>query len=167
MAYTTIDKPSDYFETILYSGNGSTQSITSLDFQPDWCWLKARAGDNVSNHRSVDSVRGATEELFQDASAAEETNTNGLTAFNSNGFSLGSSGGTNNSNTTYASWNWKAGTSFTNDASSTGIGSIDSSGSFNNDSGFSIVSYTGLGSNATVKHGMNQKPSMIIFKSEE
>ena len=61
MSYTNgLDKPSDYFETILYSGNGGTQSITSLDFQPDWCWLKARAGANFSDHRSVDSVRGAT-----------------------------------------------------------------------------------------------------------
>ena len=165
MAYTTIDKPSDYFETILYSGNGGTQSITSLDFQPDWCWLKARAGANVSDHRSVDSVRGATKELFQNATSPEETNTNGLTAFNSNGFSLGSSGGTNNSNTTYASWNWKAGTSFTNDASATGIGSIDSAGSVNQDAGFSIVSFTGGGANATIKHGLTSKPSMIIVKA--
>ena len=165
MSYTTIDKPSDYFETKLYTGNGGTQSITGLDFQPDWCWLKARAGANVSNHRSVDSVRSATKELFQDATAAEETNTNGLTAFNSNGFSLGSSGGTNNSNTTYASWNWKAGTSFTNDASGTGIGTIDSTGSVNQDAGFSIVSYTGTGSNGTIKHGLNTAPKVVILKS--
>ena len=165
MAYTDIDKPSDYFETILYSGNGSTQSITSLDFQPDWCWLKARAGANVSNHRSVDSVRGATKELFQDATAAEETNTNGLTAFNSNGFSLGSSGGTNNSNTTYASWNWKAGTSFTNDASSTGVGSIDSAGSVSTDAGFSIIAWNG--NDGTIAHGLGVKPAMIIIKSRQ
>ena len=164
MAYTTIDKPSDYFETKLYTGNGGTQSITGLDFQPDWCWLKARAGANVSNHRSVDSVRSATKELFQDATAAEETNTNGLTAFNSNGFSLGSSGGTNNSNTTYASWNWKAGTSFTNDASGTGIGTIDSAGSVSTASGFSIVSWTGTGSAGTIAHGFGKLPKMIIAK---
>ncbi|MDB2683502.1 hypothetical protein N9Y58_01350 [Alphaproteobacteria bacterium] len=143
MAYTTIDKPSDYFETILYSGNGSTQSITSLDFQPDWCWLKARAGDNVSNNRSVDSVRGATKELFQDATAAEETNTNGLTAFNSNGFSLGSSGGTNNSNTTYASWNWKETAT----------------------AGFDIVAYTGNATVRTISHSLSAVPKMIIVKN--
>jgi hypothetical protein len=165
MAYTTIDKPSDYFNTKLYTGNGGTQSITGLDFQPDWCWLKARAGANVSNHRSVDSVRSATKELFQDATAAEETNTNGLTAFNSNGFSLGSSGGTNNSNTTYASWNWKAGTSFTNDASGTGIGTIDSTGSVNTDAGFSIISYTGTGSVATIAHGLGVTPKFYLIKN--
>ena len=161
MAYTTIDNPELYFQTKLYTGNGSTQSITGVGFQPDWCWLKSRAGDNVSNHRSVDSVRGATKELFQDATSAEETNTNGLTAFNSNGFSLGSSGGTNNSNTTYASWNWKAGGT----ASSNTDGSITSTVSANTTAGFSIVSFTGTAANATVGHGLGVAPACFITKS--
>ena len=158
-----IDKPSDYFETKLYTGNGGTQSITGLDFQPDWVWIKQR--NEVQNHRLVDSVRGKTKEIFSDLTTAEQTLSNGITAFNSNGFGLGSSNGYNKNSGTYASWNWKAGTSFTNDASSTGIGTIDSTGSFNNDSGFSIVSYTGTGSNGTIKHGLNSAPSCIITKS--
>ena len=99
------------------------------------------------------------------ATSAEATDTSTLTSFNSNGFSLGSSTGINQSSGTYASWNWKAGTSFTNDASATGIGSIDSTGSVNTDAGFSIISYTGTGSAATVAHGLGVAPAMIIIKN--
>ena len=165
MAYTVIDKPSDYFNTVLYTGNGSTQSITGVNFQPDWVWLKQRSG--TSNHRCYDIVRGATKQIYPNLTNAENTETNGLTSFNSDGFSLGNEGGHNQNGQTFASWNWKAGTSFTNDASSTGVGSIDSAGSFNNDAGFSIVSYTGTGGNETIKHGMNITPSMIIFKNRD
>ena len=161
MAYTTIDKPSDYFNTKLYTGDGGTQSVTGVGFQPDWTWIKNRGSSD--SHNVYDSVRGVTKYLLPNNNVAEDT-TSGVTAFNSDGFSVGNNSMTNSNSNNYASWNWKAGTSFTNDASATGIGSIDSSGSFNNDSGFSIVSYTGGGSNATVKHGLNTAPSMIIFK---
>jgi hypothetical protein len=163
MAYTDIDKPSDYFETVLYAGNGGTQSITSLDFQPDWCWFKAR--NNTDTHAVFDSVRGATKRLIPNGTNAEGTQSNGITSFNSNGFTSGDANITNGgSSRTYASWNWKAGTSFTNDASGTGIGSIDSAGSVNTDAGFSIISYTGTGSAATVAHGLGSAPRMIIIK---
>ena len=168
MAYTTIDKPSNYFDTLIYSGNGSNgHAISGLDFQPDWVWLKNRNTGNT--HEAFDSVRGATKTLYPDRSDAEYVNSTGsLTSFNSDGFTVGSGDGANKSGSGIASWNWKAGTSFTNDASSTGIGSIDSAGSFNNDAGFSIVTYTGNGSSgATVKHGMNQKPSMFIIKDRD
>ena len=162
MAYTDIDKPSDYFETVLYTGTGSTQSITSLDFQPDWVWGKTR--NDTQDHQIIDSVRGATKLLATNGTAAEFTDTNNLTSFNSNGFTVGSSGGINGSSDTLVTWCWKAGTSFTNDASATGIGSIDSTGSVNTDAGFSIVSYTGTGSTGTVAHGLGATPSMMIFK---
>ena len=168
MAYTTIDKPSNYFDTLIYSGNGSNgHAISGLDFQPDWVWLKNRNTGNT--HEAFDSVRGATKTLYPDRSDEEYVNSTGsLTSFNSDGFTVGSGDGANKSGSGIASWNWKAGTSFTNDASSTGIGSIDSAGSFNNDAGFSIVTYTGNGSSgATVKHGMNQKPSMFIIKDRD
>ena len=163
MSYTNgLDKPSDYFVTKLYTGNGGTQSITGLDFQPDWVWLKQR--NTTRSHWLFDSVRGATKRLHSEATSAEATETSTLTSFNSNGFSLGNSSGVNQSSGTYASWNWKAGTSFTNDASATGIGSIDSSGSVNTDAGFSIVSFTAGGANATVAHGLGAVPKMIIVK---
>jgi len=163
MAYTTIDKPSDYFNTKLYTGNGSSgHAITGLDFKPDWIWIKDRGAANW--HSVRDSVRGTSRQLFTNEARAEET-ASYVTSFNSNGFTLGTGNSdVNANNNTYASWNWKGGTSFTNDASGTGIGTIDSAGSFNNDAGFSIVSYTGTGSNGTVKHGLNSVPKMIIIK---
>ena len=162
MAYTTIDKPSDYFETKLYTGNGGTLNVTGLDFQPDWCWLKQRNG--TYGHDLYDVVRGATKTLNTNNTNAEYTSADRLTSFNSDGFTLGSNASVNGSSDTYASWNWKAGTSFTNDASATGIGTIDSTGSVNTDAGFSIVSYTGTGSTGTVAHGLGATPSMMIFK---
>ena len=157
-----IDKPSDYFNTKLYTGTGSTLAISGLNFQPDLTWIKGRSV--AYSHILHDSVRTATKELKSNSTGAEGTDANGLTSFNSDGFSLGTGGAVNNNTTTYASWNWKAGTSFTNDASGTGIGSIDSSGSVNTDAGFSIISYTGTGSAATVAHGLGSAPRMIIIK---
>ena len=169
MAYTTIDKPSDFFETKLYVGNESTNAITGLDFQPDWVWLKNR--DTSYYHGLYDSVRGTgnTKSLYSNASEAEGQNSGNmnLASFNSDGFTLGATSSTNiinKSSQNHVSWNWKAGTSFTNDASSTGIGGIDSAGSFNNTAGFSIVTYTGNAGTTTVKHGMNVAPKMIWFK---
>ena len=166
MAYTTIDKPSDYFNTVLYTGNNNTNAQT-VGFQPDWVWLKVRSAGSGQDHTLYDSVRGATKFIESNTSNAEATGSNYLTSFDSNGFTLGNDQShVNASGDTYVSWNWKAGTSFTNDASSTGIGTIDSAGSFNNDSGFSIVSYTGNNtSGATLKHGLNTAPAMVIVKN--
>ncbi len=165
MAYTTIDKPTDYFTPKLWTGNGSTQNITGLDFQPDWVWLKNR--DSGSQEPcSYDSVRGAQKRLFTNLTSAEsDSGSGGLTAFNSDGFSLGSAGNNNASSNTYVSWNWKAGTSFTNDASATSVGSIDSTGSTNSTAGFSILKYTGTGSSATVAHNLGAVPHFMLFKS--
>ena len=162
MAYTDIDKPSDYFNTKLYTGTGGTQAITGVGFQPDWVWLKARS--SAYSHQLFDVVRGATKLLSSEETSAEQT-LSGVTAFGSDGFTVGSDAGSNNNTTTFASWNWKAGTSFTNDASATGIGTIDSTGSVNTDAGFSIVSYTGNATtNAKVAHGLGVAPSMMIVK---
>ena len=172
MAYTTIDDPTAYFQTITWTGNGSDpRTITfdgNSDMQPDWVWEKSRS--LAYQHNLYDSVRGGGKGLDIPAAAVEvSNNANGyISAFTSDGFTL-TAGSTNNellneNTTTYVGWGWKAGTSFTNDASGTGIGSIDSAGSFNNDSGFSIVSYTGTGSNGTLKHGLNSTPSTIIVK---
>tara|TARA_R100000231_G_scaffold75979_1_gene59148 strand:- start:806 stop:2203 length:1398 start_codon:yes stop_codon:yes gene_type:complete len=107
MSYTTIDDPTIYFNTKLYSGNGGTQSITGVGFQPDWVWLKDRTAAN--SNKLYDGVRGATKYLISDDNSAEATQSNGLTSFDSDGFTLGSYGGTNNSSNNYVSWNWLAG----------------------------------------------------------
>ena len=172
MAYTTVDNPELFFQAKTYTGTNSSTAFTldgSENMQPDLVWLKVRSAGSGQDHTLYDSVRGATKFIESNTSNAEATGSNYLTSFDSNGFTLGNDQShVNASGDTYVSWNWKAGTSFTNDASSTGIGSIDSSGSFNNDAGFSIVTYTGNGSSgATVKHGMNQKPSMFIIKDRD
>jgi hypothetical protein len=162
MAYTDIDKPSDYFVTNLHTGNGGTQDITGVGFAPNWIWIKnitSAEGSGV-----FDTVRGVTKMLCSQNSDGESTTANSLTAFGSDGFSVGANNRVNQNTNNIVSWNWKAETSFTNDASGTGIGSIDSAGSANTDAGFSIVSYTGTGSDGTIKHGLSQKPSMIITK---
>ena len=162
MAYTTINKSSLHQNTMLYTGDDGTRNITGFGHQSDLVWLKRR--NDTASHHLVDSVRGATKSLSSDANSAEATESTGVTGFVSDGFSLGGGGGYNNSGDTFVSWSWKAGTSFTNDASATSVGTIDSSGSFNNDSGFSVVTYTGTGSDGTIKHGLNAKPKIIFWK---
>ena len=172
MAYTVIDKPSDYFNTVLYTGNGGTNSVTSLDFQPNFVWIKNRSHAGY-NHALFDSVRSATKVLKSNLTDIERTLTDSLTAFNSNGFSLGADadntyGNTVNQNAkTYASWNWRTGTSFTNDASATGIGTLDSTGSVNTDAGFSIVSWTAGSGVSGIAHGLGGVPDLIISKDRD
>ena len=162
MAYTGINKSTDFFNTKLYTGNAGTQSITGVGFQPDMVWLKKRSA--TGSHYITDAVRGVGKAIFPDANNAEYNYSDGVTAFGTDGWTVGNNGGMNGSSTTQVGWNWKAGTSFTNDASGTGIGTIDSAGSVNQDAGFSICSYTGTGSAGTIKHGLNSTPSMIITK---
>ena len=154
-----IDKPSDYFNTKLYSGNSSTQSITGVGFQPDFVWIKKRSA--TAYHYLMDSIRGTGKQLYSNVTNAEETNVNALTSYDSDGFSLGSEGDVNASSTTYASWNWKAGGT----ASSNTSGSITSNVSASTTSGFSIVSYTGTGSAATIGHGLGVAPKFMIVKT--
>jgi hypothetical protein len=159
MAYTTIDKPDDYFNIVLYTGNGSTQSITGVGFQPDWIAIKRR--NAASGTQNMDSVRGAANKLAWNEASAEASPGNILTSFDSDGFSVGDSAAVNGSSDTFVSWNWLAnGTGVSNTA-----GSITSTVSANTTSGFSIVSYTGTGANATVGHGLGVAPSMIMIKA--
>jgi hypothetical protein len=166
MAYTTIDKPTDYFNIKLYTGNATNPTtISGIGFQPDWVWTKGRS--TAEGHRLCDSVRGATKDLLSNTKATESTNTIGLKSFNSDGYVIGNSNGYNQNSQTFVSWNWLAGTSFSNDASSTSIGTIDSTGSVNTDAGFSIISYVGNQTSATVAHGLGAAPEMIIFKNRD
>lgn len=158
MAYTTINKSTDYFNTKLYTGDGGTQSVTGVGFQPDWTWIKNRG--STDSHNVYDAVRGVTKYLLTNNTVAEGT-TSGVTAFNSDGFSVGNNSMTNSNSNNYVSWNWKA-----NGAGSANTaGSINSTVSVNTTSGFSIVKYTGTGSaGATVGHGLGVAPKMIIVK---
>jgi hypothetical protein len=163
MAYTDIDKPDDYFNTVLYTGNGTTQSITGVGFQPDWIWIKGRS--SAQYHTLYDVVRGVNNRLFTNTTDAESTTTQ-MTSFDSDGFSVSTGGGvydsTNGSGITFASWNWKAnGAGVSNTA-----GSINSTVSASTTSGFSIVSYTGNATaGATIGHGLGVAPSLIITKA--
>jgi len=162
-----IDKPSNFFNTVLYSGTGSnSNSVTGVGFQPDWLWLKSRS--NAYPHFTYDAVRTNRSALITNTNNAEDTGaSNQMTSLNSDGFTVVDSGGsvgTNDNGATFVAWNWKAGTSFTNDASSTGIGSMDSAGSVNEEAGFAIVSYTGNETASTLKHGLSTVPQMIIIK---
>jgi len=159
MAYTTIKKPSDYFNTKLWTGNGSTQSITGVGFQPDFTWVKGRS--EPEHHTINDSVRGANKQLYSHLTYGESTDTDRLQSFDSDGFTLGTDVVVNKSSQTFASWNWLA----ANGTASNTDGSITSTVSANTTSGFSIVSYTGTGSNATVGHGLGSAPTMIIVKN--
>jgi hypothetical protein len=163
MAYTTIKKSTDYFNTVLYTGNATDNTaITGVGFQPDFTWIKIR---NIGyNHRLQDSVRGATKSLLSNATSAEQTNTDAVKSFNSDGFVLGtdiSNGSFNSNGNTFVSWNWLG----ANGTSANTDGSISSTVSANTTSGFSIVTYTGGGGNATVGHGLGVAPGMMIIKN--
>jgi len=147
------------FNTVLYKGTGATQSITGVGFAPDLVWAKNRA---AASHGIYDSVRGTGIYLASNLTTADTVDANSLTAFNADGFSLGSTTRSNTSGDNYVAWCWDAGSS--SPASNTD-GSITSTVKANQAKGFSIVSYTGTGSNATVGHGLGTSPSMIIVKN--
>ncbi len=162
MAYTTINKSSEHFNTTLHTGNGSTQSITGVGFQPDLTWIKRRSADGW--HWLTDAVRGTTKTIYSNESNAEETNTNGLTAFGTDGFTVGSNADINGNGQTHVGWNWKAGT--------TGSGNTGGSGSYktysysvNTTAGFSITTYKGNGTAGhQIPHSLGVAPSMFIIK---
>ena len=161
MSYTNgLDKPTDYFNTVLYTGNGTdNHAITGVGFQPDLVWGKAR--NAVLNNWIQNSVSGGTNYMYVNATDAEATASTVLKTFDSDGFTLGTATSWNGSGNNYASWNWLAGGT----ASSNTDGSITSTVSANTTSGFSIVSYTGSSSNSTVGHGLGSAPSMMIIKN--
>jgi hypothetical protein len=150
----------------LYTGTGASQTISNavngVSFQPDFVWVKGRSF--VSYNGLIDSVRGRSSDLYSNATIAEETSgsTEDLTSFNSNGFSLGTPArfGSNTSGQTYVAWQWKAGgTAVSNTA-----GSITSSVSANTTAGFSVVTWTGTNTAATIGHGLGVAPAMYITK---
>jgi hypothetical protein len=155
----TIADGSTVMDVALYTGNGSTQTISGLNFSPDFVWIKTRSV--VDAHALMDTVRGTTKVLFTSYNGAESTEVASLTAFNSDGFTLGAYNNVNKSGASLVAWAWDAGSStVTNTA-----GSITSQVRANASAGFSIVTYTGNGTaGATIGHGLGVAPEMIIVK---
>jgi len=169
MAFTTIDDPSAYFHTQLYTGNGSGNNPRAItndansDIRPDWIWIKERT--STSSHRLVDSSRGGTKGLSTDTDGGDAT-ANFITFGASDGFTLTDyNGGTNQDTITYAAWQWKCNAGTTETA-------VDESGNnpanvrqTNTDAGFSIITYTGTGATGTIAHGLGVVPEWIVFKA--
>ena len=168
MAYTTIDDPSAHFHTQLYSGDGgSSNAITNDanagDFKPDWTWIKERS--STSSHQLIDSSRGDGA-LYSDASIAEDFYSSGFYfTENTDGFTLGSNNGVNQSSQTYVAWQWKANGGTTTSQTGADINSVTQASTT---AGFSIVTYTGDGNTSqTVKHGLGGVPEAIIMKNRD
>jgi hypothetical protein len=176
MAYSTIDKPSKYFNTVTYTGDGTTpRTLTGVGFKPDFSWTKRRdSGQGNTNHNLYNNVVGAgnNSELASNTTGAEGASGGSeygyLSAFTSDGFTVADGTDatykniyTNNNGGTYCSWNWLGANTTVSNTS----GSITSTVSANTTSGFSIVSYTGTGANATVGHGLGVVPKIIIIKN--
>jgi len=159
--------PSEHFNTVLYTGNEATNAITGTGFQPDFVWIKDRGTLNTTynyGHALYDSMRGALKHLRSNTTAAEGNQSDSLTSFDTDGFTVGSHVGQNELNEGFVSWNWKAGGADVLNEN----GTIDSQVSANVDAGFSIVSYTGNGVNgATFGHGLSSKPDLVIIKNRD
>jgi len=164
MAYTTIDNPELYFQIVTYTGDGNTgRSITlpgDTDMQPDLVWLKSRG--EAEHHQLTDSVRGVNKQLYSHLAYGEATETDRITAFNSDGFTIEDDVIVNKDTVAFVAWCWKAGGS----GSSNEDGSINTTAtSANADAGFSIVSWTGSDANATIGHGLSSAPEFITIKN--
>jgi hypothetical protein len=154
----TVVQGDDYFNTVLYTGTGSSLGVTGVGFQPDWVWIKERSG--AADHGLYDAVRGTTKQLESNNTDAETTEATGLTAFGSDGFTVGALAQLNTSADTYVAWNWKANGAGVSNTD----GTISSTVSVSTTSGFSIVEYTKLADGNSVGHGLGVTPAFIIQK---
>jgi len=161
MAYSNIDKPTDYFNTVTYTGNDSTNAITGVGHQPDLTWIKRR--NSAEGHIWIDSVRGVDKRLGSNVTSAESTVTY-FTSFDTDGFTVnGTNVATNASGGTFCAWNWLADNT---SGSSNTDGSITSTVSANTTSGFSVCSFTEASSAPySFGHGLGVEPNVVIFKT--
>ena len=159
MAYTTIDDPTLYFNTVLYAGTGSEQTVSGVNFSPGLTWLKSRS--NGQPNVLSDSVRGGNKQLYSADTQAETTYGQYLKSFNSDGFVLGTDSGINQSSQTFVSWNWKAGGSASNNTD----GNKTISLSVNTTAGFSVGTYAGTGQDSTIGHGLGAVPDWLMIKN--
>jgi hypothetical protein len=137
----TIQKPSRYMDALAYTGTGASNSISSLGFSPDLVWIKNRG--TTTSHAIYDTTRGAQSQLSSDTTGDQVTSSSGLTSFDANGFTIGTSTLVNTSGTQYVAWGWDE--------------SVQA--------GMDIVSYTGNGANRTIAHNLGVAPKMIILKA--
>ena len=159
MAYSTIDDPTLYFNTVLYAGTGSEQTVSGVNFSPGLTWLKSRS--NGQPNVLSDSVRGGNKQLYSADTQAETTYGQYLKSFNSDGFVLGTDSGINQSSQTFVSWNWKAGGSASNNTD----GNKTISLSVNTTAGFSVGTYAGTGQDSTIGHGLGAVPDWLMIKN--
>ena len=165
MAYTTINKSTDYFNTKLYTGTGSSNAITGVGFQPDFVWQKSRS--NAEGHGLFDVLRGVTNRIQSNTNSATSSQAGSLTAFGSDGFTVGGSpnnDAANGNGQTFASWNWKAGTTSGISPGSQNI--TPSSYSINTTAGFGIYKWSRTGASTTdfFSHGLGTTPTIAIQK---
>ena len=160
---TGVVRPQRHFDSILYTGNGSTQSPSGLEFTPDFVWIKARS---VGHHHAwFDSVRGVSKVMYSSARNEEGSYSGLLTSFHRGGFTVGNYDDENQNGTTYVAWCWKAGGA----AVTNNDGNITSSVSVNQEAGFSVATYTGSTASGalTVGHGLGKKPAWVIIKRRD
>jgi hypothetical protein len=152
--------PSENFSIVTYTGNGGTQSITGVGFQPDFVWIKDYS--QARNHIVFDSNRGVQKRLHTNTTDTESTLTNGLSSFDADGFSIGSNVNVNANAAGYVAWCWKVngGTTVTNTD-----GSVNSTVQVNQKTGTSIIQYSASGSDLTYGHGLSQEPNFILVKA--
>ena len=163
MAYTTVNKSTSYFNTKLYTGTGSSNAITGVGFQPDFTWIKNR--DTTGNHALFNSISGVTKYINSNTNYAEQTSAQTLTAFGTDGFTVGTSADLNGNGNNVASWNWKAGTTGSGTTTGGGTGKAYSY-SVNTTAGFSIIKWIGNGSAGhAIPHHLGVVPDMIILKT--
>ena len=164
----TIPKGDKYFDTALWTGNsnsngdGNSQNITGFDFSPDWVWGKPRSTSHF--HTWVDTVRGAGNLLFSNSTVVEETNVTAISAFLSNGFTVGDQGNAlNNNGQTYVGWVWDTGSTTVTNTN----GTISTSVRANTTAGISIATWTsdGQGSPTSLGHGLGVRPDFLIIKN--
>ena len=159
MAYISF-QPKDYFNTLLYTGTGSSLALTGVGFQPDMVWQKVRS--TTSSHRITDAVRGVGQVIYPN-DTAQQSAESAVTAFGTDGFTVGTAGGTNTNSATYVGWSWKAGGG---QGSSNTDGSINTTyTSVNTTAGISLSTYSGTGSAATIGHGLGTVPQVMIVKN--
>ena len=172
MAYTTIDDPGSNVSALVYAGNNAAnRTLTGVGFDPDLFWIKQR--NSTQGHLLMDTVKGndiyqpMVQNIDNPNTGIAELSDIGTIRSTADGFLLGAANESahNGNGSNYISWCWEADTAFSNDASATSVGSIDSAGRVNTDAGFSIIGWTGNGGNATIAHGLGAVPKMIWFKS--
>ena len=159
-AYTAVNDAGLFMNTVLYTGTGSSLGVTGVGFQPDMVWLKVR--NTTGHHQVFDAARGVTKVIYPSQNDAEATIAESLKTFGSDGFTLGTGSYVNTNTNTYASWNWKAGTT----TALSGGTITPTAQSINTTSGIAIIKYTGNDTaGATIPHGLGAVPKMIIIKN--